>query len=335
MKNIKKSIIHTKQKSCNEQLTEDLKLQKLVTKLITEKTPAYIKWTQSYQTKYETLIKRQLGLTDKTIIAVNKLQKRYERVSKIVENFNLPSAAVLAKLGGITKIGVVNEKMVNSLLGSVKAYQDMNQSIMKHIKTVEDYKSKINNIRFTNISMIGLANIVTQIPEYNPSVEISKVARTIDQEIKVSKKTYGELHKVLDLELDKIDSEFVNIRQGAWKAFHSSNPDKLRQAVASMRELITLVIHRLAPDEKVKATLLNEKLGKKKVTREMRLLYILNCNKSETEYVIKISENILLSYKLFSKIEHTIYKDTEAVRSCLAGTEAWLYLLLTHRKLEI
>ena len=57
----------------------------------------------------------------------------------------------------------------------------------------------------------------------------------------------------LDIEsrLSALDPNLVYMLEGARFALQSDNPDKVRQAITSLRELLTHVLHLLAPDEQV------------------------------------------------------------------------------------
>ncbi len=55
---------------------------------------------------------------------------------------------------------------------------------------------------------------------------------------------------VLDYRLLAIDPHLIEIRDGAWSAAYSAQPDATRQAAHSGRELIRQVLDRLAPDGK-------------------------------------------------------------------------------------
>jgi DNA-binding PadR family transcriptional regulator len=56
----------------------------------------------------------------------------------------------------------------------------------------------------------------------------------------------------LDQQLRAIGPHFVEMRRGAWRAAHSTQPDAIRQGAHSGRELVSQVLQRLAPDEEVK-----------------------------------------------------------------------------------
>lgn len=56
----------------------------------------------------------------------------------------------------------------------------------------------------------------------------------------------------LDEQLAVLGGNLLDVRQGAWAAAHSSQPDTVRQAAHSGRELIRLVLDAVAADEQVK-----------------------------------------------------------------------------------
>jgi DNA-binding PadR family transcriptional regulator len=56
----------------------------------------------------------------------------------------------------------------------------------------------------------------------------------------------------LDRALNEIDPRLVELRAGAWAAVQSAQPDTLRQAAHSGRELINQTLKILAPDEEVR-----------------------------------------------------------------------------------
>lgn len=62
--------------------------------------------------------------------------------------------------------------------------------------------------------------------------------------------TAGAAQAIDDL-LGRIDQGFVSMLMGARAAARSGNPDRGRHVATSIRELITAVLHRLAPDDRV------------------------------------------------------------------------------------
>jgi hypothetical protein len=79
----------------------------------------------------------------------------------------------------------------------------------------------------------------------------------------------------LEALLFRLDPDLCKLWRGAHLAATSSNPDKTRHACVSIRELITHVMHRLAPTAKVLAWTSDQaRIPDGRPTRQMRLLYI-------------------------------------------------------------
>lgn len=76
--------------------------------------------------------------------------------------------------------------------------------------------------------------------------------------------------------LTALDAGLLKLWHGAVQAALSDNPDKVRHAITSLRELFTQVMHRLAPDEDIEAWSSDPRhFGEKnRPTRRARLLYI-------------------------------------------------------------
>lgn len=84
-----------------------------------------------------------------------------------------------------------------------------------------------------------------------------------------------ETEDVLYVQLRSVDSKLVRLWEGARLAVDSDNPDKARHATVSMRELLTHIIHTLAPDEEIRQWTSDPAMyDKEKPTRRARLLYI-------------------------------------------------------------
>jgi DNA-binding PadR family transcriptional regulator len=79
----------------------------------------------------------------------------------------------------------------------------------------------------------------------------------------------------LDEVLFALDRSFVELREGAWAALESEQPDSFRQAAHSGRELIEQVLHKVAPDDEMRAEpgFKPNPEAKSGITRSMRLKY--------------------------------------------------------------
>lgn len=77
-----------------------------------------------------------------------------------------------------------------------------------------------------------------------------------DDDVVVTSTEYADLASEAESELTTglvvLDTRLVAMWRGAREALRSPNPDRLRQACASQRELVMHVVHLLAPDETVR-----------------------------------------------------------------------------------
>ena len=79
----------------------------------------------------------------------------------------------------------------------------------------------------------------------------------------------------LDKKLGEVD--LIEIRHGMWAALNSGLLDSQRQAAHSARELITKVLHKLAPDDEIKSSpdFTPDSKASSGITRKRRLAHIL------------------------------------------------------------
>lgn len=81
--------------------------------------------------------------------------------------------------------------------------------------------------------------------------------------------------ETLEYRLANIDPDLPNMLLGARAALKTPNPDRARHVIVSLRELVTHVLHRLAPDESLRTWTNDASLFENgRPTREARLLYI-------------------------------------------------------------
>ena len=106
------------------------------------------------------------------------------------------------------------------------------------------------------------------------------VSRQADQELpEPIAETRQEIHKEVDESLLQLlgqdHPDLVEMLQGSRAAFAQRRPDRVRHFITSLRELFTHVIHRLAPDDNIKAwSTCNDDYDKGRPTRRARLRYI-------------------------------------------------------------
>lgn len=118
----------------------------------------------------------------------------------------------------------------------------------------------------------------------------------------------------IDVLLAKINSDFVQIRKGAWHAFKSDSPDKNRQSAHSMRDLINQILSTLAP-------------GKNK-TRGQRLRMILG-SKTEARLLDSLVTVVDSIYARLSALSHTNNNRDLSLEFALATSQNILVYVLT------
>ncbi len=86
----------------------------------------------------------------------------------------------------------------------------------------------------------------------------------------------------LQKKLSQVDSRLIRLWEGAKQTIKSDNPDKARHFSISIRELLTHVLHKLAPNEEIRRwTSEEEYFHEGNPTRKARLMYI--CRKISAE----------------------------------------------------
>ena len=101
--------------------------------------------------------------------------------------------------------------------------------------------------------------------EYEKSTEA-------DKELQIE---FEEASNSAEQIISKVNIEWISLLKGAELSFSSKNPDKIRHSITSLRELITQIIHYLAPDSVIKEEYKEDKwYSDNRPTRKARLHYI-------------------------------------------------------------
>lgn len=110
--------------------------------------------------------------------------------------------------------------------------------------------------------------------------------------------------------ISKVNIKWVNLLKGAELSFSSKNPEKVRHTITSLRELITQIIHYLAPDSELREKYKDEKwYSNNKPTRKARLHYIQTNrfgNDELLDFIDKDISAILALFDVFQAGTHTV-----------------------------
>ncbi|KPJ94827.1 MAG: hypothetical protein AMJ53_04345 [Gammaproteobacteria bacterium SG8_11] len=201
----------------------------------------------------------------------------------------------------------------------LKSIRELKFAILAYLSTVKK-QHKINllgrtnseghlegfmNIKFDNeirhradFAFEELKNTDLICPTYSDIIEPENWVEITDKGRKcLENKTLDNLDK----ELLALDKNLLEIRDGAWAALEAKTDDSLRQAAHSARELITHVLQKAAPNEKVKLqpNFLKDNTSSSGLTRKQRAKLILedrHGKSSKTELkVIDASIDLLLA----------------------------------------
>lgn len=163
----------------------------------------------------------------------------------------------------------------------------------------------------------------------------SEVVRSLPPRLPIPERGEGdgkqhrdeEIGEKLELALRQFDERLLQLRRQAWRNLAGGGIAGARLAMAGIRELFTDILHALAPDAKVKATVRWQVRPKEitKPTRRMRLEYVLGEERAdEADTLLQFSESINRTQKFV----HAFADDAELVRIQMAHLEIWIYLLL-------
>ena len=133
----------------------------------------------------------------------------------------------------------------------------------------------------------------------------------------------------VDALLANFDDSLCPLLQGARAAVMSDNPDRGRHVTISLRELITKVLHALAPDDSIRKWSTDEEhFDKDRPTRRARVLYIYRHINSDP--IMSFVENDIRSILLLFDL---LQAGTHRVESKL--TKSQLYFMLQRTELFV
>ena len=196
-------------------------------------------------------------------------------------------------------------------------YKDINMSIINSTTQFSIELQKINSTSFSK--PIILDNIPTQlvspflsgISQFQLLENMGYINLNCPDEIKSE---YTELIdencSITEVKIRNINPDWLILLHGAQNSLNSRNPDKIRHTIASLRELITQILHYFSPDDEVKRKYQDEKYyNDGKPTRRTRIEYIL-MNKYENTPLVEIIDkdisSILALFDIYQKGTHEV-----------------------------
>jgi len=213
----------------------------------------------------------------------------------------------------------------------LEAIRSTNFIIPKYLQDFKEIAVTLNNSTdHLYNSLKGLTNIVADnqitidaIPEFliKPHISVSAHFNILkdlqfykyDQNDKIDEEFKLEFEEASNnavQKISKVNVEWINLLKGAELSFSSSNPDKIRHSITSIRELMTQIIHFLAPDSIIKEGYKEDKwYHDNKPTRKARLHYIQTKrfgNDILVDFIEKDIEAILALFDVFQAGTHSV-----------------------------
>jgi len=242
-----------------------------------------------------------------------------KQISPMSQSIASSLLGIQSQIAQISKISLLAEKSLiginlNNIGALVSAPSQLLDLIIdKQILFSESYFSLFSSLCKQNF--LSYSPVVTTLPPieffYNNRFlkAISVYRKDTNEEIALDTELTKETSDELETILCELDPSLIKLWRGATESLNSRNPDAVRHFAISLRELLTHVIHMLAPDNEVKNwSNLPEHFKNNRPTRRARLLYI--CREINydpfSKFLRKDIDTILTSIDIIQEGAHAI-----------------------------
>jgi hypothetical protein len=238
------------------------------------------------------------------------IQSEVARMSQI----SILAERTLANID-FAKVGLLN-KITEGFQNSVRA---------THFALSDSYSILFKSLEDSRLTILSVPPVVSSLPPVefyfgNRFIEAITTLERSDSEDDeaISTDLQKETKDDIEIHLARFDESLIKLWQGAVQALSSDNPDAVRHSSISLRELLTHIIHRLAPDDQIRAWNNSaEMYNDGKPTRKARLLYICRgINHAPfSRFLRKDIDSTLASFEVLQEGTHAI--DTDLSRTQL------------------
>jgi len=222
----------------------------------------------------------------------------------------------------ISEISIFAERMLarldlDKISDSLNIAQDFQATFRNTFLDLnESYSHLLKSFEAPRINILSFPPAVTCLPpiEFYSAVFLAKQISyyphpPLHEQEPICREIAEETADSMEESLAKIDPHLIRLWSGAIKALDSKNPDKVRHYIISLRELFTQVLHRLAPDERVKQWNSSpDYYHEGRPTRRARLLYICRDINYEpfSQFLEKDIDSLLACIALFQEGTHAV-----------------------------
>jgi len=271
---------------------------------------------------------------------------QFAPVSEALESINASQLGIQSHLVKISDISILAEHSMARVkleeIGSIINISKECQSSLRQmqIDLSESYSRLFKSFEAPDFSIFSVRPDIISLPPiefYTSNRVIESISLTegkiLEEEETLITEISHEIRDDIEMYLSRLDPSLIRLWRGAKESLASDNPDSTRHFITSLRELLTHVIHKLAPDEQVKSWTTDPKhYHKNKPTRRSRLLYI--CREINyppfSQFLDKDIDAVLECINLFQYGTHKIDSPfiTPQLQSMMLRTESSIRFLL-------
>ncbi|MDO8736405.1 MAG: helix-turn-helix domain-containing protein [Thermoleophilia bacterium] len=187
----------------------------------------------------------------------------YADIAKSVDFSMVSAAAEMAQAASLMAQQIDLEPIFSNISYMNKCQDLISGAIHDDLlKCVSSYSSFLDEAVAVKMSEERIERVTASTSDALGAVSYSVAEERISKS-KIPKRPVLVQETELDVCLARIHPRLVQMRQGAWQTFKSSNEDKNRQACHSMRELLRLVLKELAPGQGKRKEKIETILGSK------------------------------------------------------------------------
>lgn len=262
----------------------------------------------------------------------------------------LPEIARMSQYATIGEISLAAQKtMAEVQFRNMSSFLQISSTRLDSLENsfggfADSYAALYRSIEEKKIDIASLDWFVTELPpvEIYTSADLARIISRpapteVEPEFPFAPALVEDIEESLEGMLAKMEPSLLRTWRGARQALKSDNPDRFRHVTVSLRELLTHVLHKIAPEDDVKKwTSEPEHFHKGHPTRAARLLFVcrsVNCGPF-TAFVRKDVESHTSFLELFQRGTHEleISFSEEQIELLIVRTEALLRFLLTVSK---
>jgi len=267
----------------------------------------------------------------KMLLPYDAIARQVEALNRAItppSSFFIQMQSVLAQYENSIPLLAKNFEIASAVFDSIRAVDfRIPEYISRFNYDCSPLLKASNALRDTYDSLLATVAERTVVPEIAPAVIIKPSLSTAGQFRTLRSLGFSESH-----EHEPIDNDFNDVLtkdwdetervvaeteplwliplKGAEESFLSANPEKVRHTITSLRELLTQILHRFAPDDMVHEQLPEGKwYHEGKPTRRARLMVILTKKHGSDlllDFLDKDIDAALEMFELFQQGTHEI-----------------------------